>query len=196
MPKKTLKIVKNTKNEAVVQVKANQKTLLENCKKVACNEIALSVSTSRAKRGNRVEKRITKVFDPFYQFNDTVKKEWEKYVVAVIKVERIKKEFNTKTKQWKNFREESYYVSTILLPARIFAKAIRGHWWIENKNHYVRDVAMNEDKSRIRINPDRFSTMRSFALNILRANGVKNVKRTLFENSLDINKLFQYRGLC
>jgi predicted transposase YbfD/YdcC len=38
-----------------------------------------------------------------------------------------------------------------MLPAETFASAIRNHWAIENRNHWVRDVTLAEDASR---NPD------------------------------------------
>ncbi len=41
---------------------------------------------------------------------------------------------------------------------------------------------MNEDKSRIRNNPGIFAKLRSFALNILRVNKVKNIADELFYN--------------
>jgi len=54
---------------------------------------------------------------------------------------------------------------------------------------------MNEDKSRIRKNPDIFATLRSFSLNIMRNNNVKNISNAMFRNSLNINKLFRYNNL-
>jgi len=72
-----------------------------------------------------------------------------------------------------------------LLSAQEYGEAIRGHWAIENKNHYVRDVSMNEDSSRIRVNADRFVKLRSFALNVMRANGEENIKLALYENAIN-----------
>ena len=63
----------------------------------------------------------------------------------------------------------------------------------ENKNHYVRDVSMCEDASRIRINASIFARARSFALNILRANGETNIADALWNNVLDFNRLLAYR---
>jgi len=51
--------------------------------------------------------------------------------------------------------------------AEEFRQAIHNHWGIENRNHYVRDVCMGEDRSRIRTNPHIMAKLRSFALNIL-----------------------------
>ena len=42
---------------------------------------------------------------------------------------------------------------------------------IENRNHDVRDVSCNEDRSRIRDNPGIMARARSFALNIISHNG-------------------------
>ncbi len=41
--------------------------------------------------------------------------------------------------------ETAFYASSIVLPAEIFASAIRGHWAVENESHWVRDVTLAED---------------------------------------------------
>jgi predicted transposase YbfD/YdcC len=67
------------------------------------------------------------------------------------------------------------FVSNVALSAAQSAKAIRDHWHIENRSHYVRDGSFAEDASRIRCNPGIFARLRSFAANILRFNGIHNV---------------------
>ncbi|MCP4999349.1 MAG: hypothetical protein GY933_11490 [Hyphomicrobiales bacterium] len=52
---------------------------------------------------------------------------------------------------------------------------------------------MLEDASRIRINPGIFTRMRSFALNILRANGEQNIANALWSNALNLNRPLDYR---
>ena len=71
--------------------------------------------------------------------------------------------------------ETALFVSDVVLPAAQCAKAIRDHWHIENRSHYVRDGSFAEDASRIRCNPGIFARLRSFAANILRFNGIHNV---------------------
>ena len=95
-----------------------------------------------------------------------------------------KEVFDTKKKVWKNTNATSFYIATTILSAKEFCQAIRNHWGIENKNHYVRDVSMGEDKSRIRVNPHIFAKLRSFALNIMRANKIQNINLTLFNNCI------------
>ena len=76
---------------------------------------------------------------------------------------------------WQTTNEIAYFVCAFLLPAALCAQAIRNHWAIENRLHYVRDMGFREDDSRIRCNPGIFARLRSFAVNILRFNKVKNV---------------------
>ena len=55
---------------------------------------------------------------------------------------------------------------------------------------------MNEDKSRIRKNPDIFATLRSFGLNAMKKNNVDYISREMFRNSLNIdNILKRYKWL-
>ncbi|MBD2293237.1 transposase [Anabaena sphaerica FACHB-251] len=47
---------------------------------------------------------------------------------------------------------------------------MRGHWCIENRLHWVKDVVFKEDDSKIRLGhaPANLSVLRAIALNILR----------------------------
>lgn len=54
---------------------------------------------------------------------------------------------------------------------------------------------MNEDKSRIRNNPDIFARLKSFALNILRANKVTNIASELFYNCINLGNILNYKGI-
>jgi predicted transposase YbfD/YdcC len=179
----------------IAQVKENQKKLLRSCEETAVRGRAADVWVSRNRGRSRKEKRVVRVFHTLRHFTAPVRARWESCVDAVIEVTRVKKTFDTALKAWTKHTEVAYYVATAVLSARVCGKAIRRHWWIENANHHVRDVSLHEDASRIRVNPDRMVVMRSFALNALRANGVKNIKRTLFENALSLEKLLTYEKL-
>jgi predicted transposase YbfD/YdcC len=192
LPKKTLQRAKETGNEVIVQVKGNQKTLLKDCQTIAAttcpNEVYQEPVT---KTRNRIESRKVEIFiSPAL----TDVQQWA-LVKVVVKVTRYRQILNTKTNTWKHSDETSFYVSTIVLSARKFCLAIRNHWGIENRNHYVRDVTMGEDKSRIRTNPHIFAKLRSFALNVLRKNNVENVSLELFENCMNLDKVLNYVGI-
>jgi predicted transposase YbfD/YdcC len=189
---KTLEVAKKTGNDVIVQVKGNQKTLFEDCQSMSATlspDEAYEEPTTKAH--NRIECRSTAVFThPLFRDAD----KW-RLVDAVVKVDRKRWSFDTKSNDWKSSHETSYYIATTILDAETFCRAIRNHWGIENSDHYVRDVTLGEDKSRIRTNPHIFAKLRSFALNILRTNHVKNIGLELFENSLNINNVLNYLGV-
>lgn len=54
---------------------------------------------------------------------------------------------------------------------------------------------MGEDKSRVRTNPHILAKLRSFALNILRANDVENASLELFNNCMNLNNVLNYAGV-
>ncbi len=56
----------------------------------------------------------------------------------------------------------------------------------------MRDRVLREDDSRIRRKPGTFVRLRSFALNILRANGVTNVSEAVYTNALSLDQLLAY----
>ena len=72
---------------------------------------------------------------------------------------------------------------------------IRGHWRIENGSHYVRDVAFAEDASRIRKNANIVARLRSFAYNLLRAEGCDNIKNARWRAAIDIEALLKMRQI-
>ena len=63
-----------------------------------------------------------------------------------------------------------YYVSSLTPKVKRFAKAVRGHWGIENRLHWCLDVIFAEDKSRARKghSPLNLGMLRRLALTILR----------------------------
>ena len=67
---------------------------------------------------------------------------------SFIKVERsgIRKEKGGE----KEYKQTHYYLSSLLIDADLIAPKIRGHWSIENKLHWVKDVVFGEDKSPIK----------------------------------------------
>jgi predicted transposase YbfD/YdcC len=46
--------------------------------------------------------------------------------------------------------EVRYYLSSLPVDVRLFARAVRGHWSVENACHWSLDVTFREDESRVR----------------------------------------------
>ena len=85
------------------------------------------------------------------------------------------------TRQSKGQRstERRYYIASAPLTAERAARAICGHWQIENALHWVLDVTFREDFSRLRKGhgAENMALVRHFALNLLRtAKDTKSLK--------------------
>lgn len=67
--------------------------------------------------------------------------------------------------------ETRYYISSATLTARAAAEAVREHWGIENRLHWVLDVDFNDDLSRLRTGHGarNMAVVRHFAINLIRA---------------------------
>ena len=66
--------------------------------------------------------------------------------------------------------EARHYLLSGAGDAAAFAGAVRRHWEIENRVHWVLDVAFREDESRVRVGDgaENLAVLRHFALNLLR----------------------------
>jgi len=52
-----------------------------------------------------------------------------------------------------------------------------------------------KNKSRIRINPDIFARLKSFTLNIFRANKAANIADELYSNCINHVNILKYKGI-
>lgn len=66
--------------------------------------------------------------------------------------------------------ERRYYISSRLMTAEAFAEAVRGHWGIENRLHWMLDVNFGEDTATVRKDfaADNLSRLKKIVLNVLR----------------------------
>jgi predicted transposase YbfD/YdcC len=67
--------------------------------------------------------------------------------------------------------DRRYYLSSMTLDAQLFAAAVRAHWHVENRLHWVLDVVFHEDLNRLRsgFGPQNMATVRHIAMNMLSA---------------------------
>ena len=94
-------------------------------------------------------------------------------MIGVVEAER--------TEHGKTSTEMRYYIGSISPRAAEFARAVRGHWGIENSLHWVLDVAFREDSCRVRkgYGAENLAVLRHMALNAAKQEktaklGVKN----------------------
>jgi predicted transposase YbfD/YdcC len=120
----------------------------------------------------------------------------ERYVTRTVRVR--------KGKRWVRKQVKSAIAAFIItsLDAREAAPAhiagyVRGHWTIENKVHWVRDVTFSEDASRVRTGPKPriMATLRNLAVGLIRQAGYTRIAATIRRIKYDTALLLSILGL-
>lgn len=103
----------------------------------------------------------------YYQFQAPAdlpgKKNWKRLRTIGIAI-RISQ------KDGKETSDVRYFISSLRLSVRRFARAVRGHWGIENTLHWSLDVTFREDESRLRDRKaaDNIAWLKRFAISLLK----------------------------
>jgi predicted transposase YbfD/YdcC len=101
----------------------------------------------------------------------------------------------------KRFTTETVYAITNLriheAKATQLAAWIRGHWHIENKLHWVRDVTYDEDRSQIRTGtgPQVRAALRNAAIGALRAAAITNIAAANRHHARDSSRPLALLGI-
>ena len=95
-------------------------------------------------------------------------------------------------RQGKPYQQTSYYISSLVTSAFEFAQAIRLHWGIENRLHWVKDVIFGEDNAPFKNYnaATKESIIRTLAINVARMGGYDLLTKAERFLSHDIDKLF------
>lgn len=66
--------------------------------------------------------------------------------------------------------ERRYYLCSTSLDAKTFARAVRTHWHVENRLHWVLDVVFHDDLARLRtgFGPQNMAVVKHMAMNLIR----------------------------
>lgn len=103
------------------------------------------------------------ISDPEYLAQIRERERWHglKSLVMIVSERRIGEVSEIQTR---------YFMSSLDAQAEKILKVKRSHWGIENRLHWVLDIAFNEDHSRVRIEnaPQNFAVLRHMALNLLK----------------------------
>jgi predicted transposase YbfD/YdcC len=85
--------------------------------------------------------------------------------LAMIGMVQFRTERNGKIEQ-----ERRYYLCSKPLSAEAFAQAVRAHWGVENRLHWVLDVILHDDLARLRSGsgPQNMAIVKHMAINLLR----------------------------
>jgi predicted transposase YbfD/YdcC len=174
----TVRTIIKKKADYVSPVKENQPRLLDNLQLLFDDPeemrwVECDHHRTVDKAHGRIEIReCWTTSDPDYlRYIDTLT-EWQGLrSIAMVQSERRLGEETTTTRR--------YYISSLESDAKQLLHAVRTHWGIENKVHWVLDIAFREDDSRIRKGngAENFAVLRHIALNLLRRE--KTAKRSL-----------------
>jgi hypothetical protein len=133
-PKKTLHQIVKQGNDYLVCVKANQGRLYRGIGQQSKTQQPLSQYQEHEGGHGRSTTWTVSVFDGVAAFGH----EWVGIQSAVV-VQRCG------YRDGKLFDERQSYISSVVASAEQFHRIIRGHWCIENRLHWVKDVVFNED---------------------------------------------------
>lgn len=138
MSKKTAQLIIDSGNDYVIAVKGNQPNLYKQIQQNINLSRPTSVDTSFEQTRDRLTERRVSAFDNL----DHISTDWIG-LKRIVQVERLG------TRPGKPYEETVYYISSIALEASDFAQGIRGHWGVENRLHWVKDVVFDEDKAQM-----------------------------------------------
>jgi predicted transposase YbfD/YdcC len=159
----TAKAILARQADYVMTVKANMPTLYRQLKKLPWAQVP-AVSCVTGDHGRRVRRTIKAALAPAWIGFD-----------GAAQVAQLRR---TVTQDGKKTVEVVYLITSDgdVDPATL-AAWVRGHWEIENRLHWVRDVTYLEDKSLVRTGnaPRVMASLRSLAISLLRLDGHDNI---------------------
>ena len=163
----------------VMTVKANMPGLYRQLKKLPWAAVP-AVSEVSTGHGRRARRTIKAVLAPF----------WIEFEGAA-QVAQLRR---TVTKKGRKTVEVVYLITSDrdADPATL-AAWVRGHWEIENRLHWVRDVTYLEDKSLVRTGnaPRVMASLRSLAISLLHLDGQSNIAAANRHHARDPQRTLQ-----
>ena len=168
---KIAKAIVEQGGDYILAVKENQGHLYEDIHDLFADNQQFNyegIPHSYAKMVNKDHGRIEirqcwTISDPEYLANIRDLKRWEgiQTLVMILSERRIEEEIEV---------QDRYFISSLESNAEKILRAKRSYWGIENRLHWVLDIAFNEDRSRVRKDnaPQNFAVLRHMALNLLK----------------------------
>ena len=170
----------------VFTVKGNQPKLFRACKNLPWKDVPSHTTTSR-EHGRRTTRTIKVTTAP----------SWVEFAGAT----QIAQLRRTVTRNGKKTVEVVYLITSAdhhQAPPATLAAWIRGHWGIENRLHWVRDVTYDEDRSQVRTGngPQVMATLRNTAISLLRPTGAQNIAQRLRHHAQDPETILNLLLTC
>ena len=165
------KIIGDAQADYVLSVKENQGHLFEDISVLFAVDQAQNfkyASLEYAQTTNKAHGRIEvrecwSTSDPEYLNLIRGRQDW-------VGLQSIAMVVSTRIIEGKPTKRVRFYISSLPSQAERLLHIVRKHWSIENDLHWVLDVALHEDHSRVRKDqaPENFAVLRHIALNLLK----------------------------
>jgi predicted transposase YbfD/YdcC len=171
----TAQLIADAGGDYVFTVKGNQPTLYAACKALPWRVVPARRVTTKS-HGRRVTRTIKVVTAPA----------WIDFHGAA-QVAQLRR---TVTRAGKKTVEVVYLITSAdhtEAPPATLAAWVQGHWGIENRLHWVRDVTFDEDRSQVRTGtaPQVMATLRNVVISLLRLAGWTNIAHALRHHAAD-----------
>ena len=172
MPKKTVDIIIKTGNDYCIQVKGNQPKLYKQLQENVNKNEPIDNFFKKEKNRGREENRLVEIYDDL----SGIDKKWVG-LQRIVHVHRYGYRPDKKKDDGRYNEHHFYILSKPINDAKVVFEGIRGHWFIENKLHYVKDFVQNEDNSRIfkGMTIDNLSILKNIVINLFKLNGYKSI---------------------
>jgi len=184
LSKKTIATIIDSGKDDLIQVKRNQPTLFQAIQETVDSQPGLATAFSEEWSRGRYERRTVTVFSPPLE----TREEWTG-LQRVIHVDRHV------ARGGKDTVNHHYYISSLASDdADVFATGIRGHWSIENRLHWVKDVIQHEDDSGIAKGNgiETLSILKNVAIHICRKLGFDSIKGAAIHFASHVKELVKY----
>lgn len=169
-----MQITHNQRGKSLFTVKQNQPTLYADLATYFADPHACCQQDETwDRRRGRVEHRVIRVST---EMNVYLAAAWP-LIAQVAEVRR------TVTQHGETSTEVIYLITDLspqqASPVRLLA-LVRGHWGIENRSHYVRDVSFQEDRSHLRTDnaPQVLAAFRNLAVSLVHRFGSSQISAT------------------
>ena len=162
------KKIVDKKADYVLALKGNQGSLREDVELFAAEQKANGFKDTKVSRHETVDGDHGRIETRAYTVIHDIAWLQERHnwpgLKSVVMVESTR-EIGDKTE-----RETRFYITSLVLAARLIGPVIRSHWAVENSLHWVLDMIFRDDECRVRKDhaPANFTTLKHMAHNLMR----------------------------
>lgn len=180
MQKKTVSLIINSGNDYIIGLKANQPKLFHQAASLQLTT-PLSCATKEDNTHSRSIKRECKVF----AVPSNLSTIWSGLKTIVV-LER------SGFRHGLPWHERQFYISSLVQSAELFLADTQGHWGIENRLHWVRDVTFREDfpPRRGGQSPVNWAILHNFFITLARWLGFRTIPQAQRALSNQLEQVF------